>query len=204
MLGLAAILCLAFLGLQRACPDTPTKVERRVDSVLMDTTHFLAERHRRDSIIAAGQVETARLRKQNQALKQSVRTLLDSVDHERTEAATLTPLPSGITAHDSIVRLDSALHAQIQVAARLRDDVIPRLQQVIRLDSLTIDRQDATIADQTLALRTEWKRNDQLTQALRDLRKQGNGKVLGFLPSWTDEAVLVVGAAYAGYKVGKS
>jgi len=190
----------------RGCDSKPTKAERQADSVLADTTRFVEDRRVRDSVIAASIAEIRKLKQGTRLLKDSVQTLIKAVDQEQAAATTLTDVPSGISPHDSIVHLSSALASQQQVAARLRLDVVPALERIIRMDSLTIWRQDATIESQRLALVEEQRRNDVLTDALKVLRVQKKGfQVLGIqFPGWVDEALLVGGTAVVAYRVGRA
>lgn len=199
-----AVLISVVLLVFRGCNDNPTKAELQADWLLREDTTFKRLRAERDSVIRASEATIKKFKHATRVLTDSVEILLRDVDSQA-RAAAPTDIPSGISPHDSIVHLSSALQDQIRVAARLREEVVPLLQRIIWKDSLTIFTQDATIENQRLALLDEYRRNDRLTKALSDLRNETKreGKVLGFLPSWTDEALLIVGAGYAGYRLGK-
>jgi hypothetical protein len=182
VLGMVIVLALG-IGIGRSCYREPTKAEKRADWILAEDTTFKRVRAQRDSAIQAGIAETRKLKAEAAKWKDSTQTLLQAVDAQARSAATLADLPSGISSHDSIVGLTTALEAQAKVAARLRSEVVPALQKVIQLGEFTIQTQDATIADQQLSLRDEYRRNDQLTEALRNLREEtkheGTINVLG-------------------------
>lgn len=206
VLGMAAVICIALgVTIGRSWYQGPAKAEQQADWVLAEDPAFKKLRAERARVTVAGIAEMRKLRAQSQRWKDSAQALLKEVDTQASAAATTAILPSGITQGDSIVRLSSALQVEQRVAARLRTEVVPMLQRIIRNDSTALWTADATIENQRLALNDEQRRNAQLTKALSDLREQTKkqGKLLGFLPSWTDEVLMVAGATYVGIQIGK-
>jgi hypothetical protein len=204
--------------LGRGCAREPTAVEQRVDVTLATEPAWRDSVRQRDSVIAAQMAQSTLLRRDRNRWRDTARARLNRADEAqaRADSATLwatnlSLIPPGITPSDSIARLTVALGAQRRatveqqrVTAQLRLETIPALQTVIERDSAILALADKTIADQRLSIVQRDMRIHRLTKDLRGLRGERKGKLLGFLPRWTDEALLVAGTAVVAYRVGKA
>jgi hypothetical protein len=202
------LLVVAFVAtvvfLFRGCAAEPTATERRVDSTLATVPAWKDSLRIRDSALVESAVERHRLRelsvKQGRQIRRE-RARADSLQAVADSASEGIPVGS---ASDSVTNLLGALDRQKQAAVQFRL-VADSLESRHVTDSLNLYMANQTLHQHAMWRVQDQRRIDRLTKDLGDLREQTKrGKFLGFLPSWTDEALLVGAAAYGGYRLGRA
>ena len=201
----------AFIGggvvlAMRGCSPKPTKAETAADSVLLTVSDWQDSVAVKDSIIQVRTDEATRLKLVSAKLKRRADSLEADAEALQVIANSYAEVPTNLAPPEENTYLRAALSAQRKAAVQFQSTVYA-LKEQRTTDSLRL-----VGADSTIALLQDWRgqdrdRIDGLTRTLSDLRQEqkrkARGKFLGFLPKWTDEALMITGAAVVGYQVGR-